>query len=122
MNTANTTQQLSYSQKVMALLCEHELAALLPMHNLEQLIAAHAALGYNTYTTALVVCYTSALELQNKGEQAQAQQLFNRARQLHDELARTQQTAAFDSTEFIQCIAASREIVERLSVSVVDNE
>ena len=86
MNTANTTLQVSATQHVMALLCEHELAPLLPMRNLEQLIAAHAALGYTTHTTALAVCYTSALELQNKGEHAQAQQLFNRARQLNDEL------------------------------------
>ena len=100
----------------MALLCEHELATLLPTDNLEALIAAQAALGYTTRTTALVLCYTSALQLQNKGEQAQAQQLFNRARQLHDELTRAQQTAAFDSIEFIQCIAVSREIAQRLSV------
>ena len=101
----------------MALLCEHELTPLLPTDNLEPVIAAHAALGYTTHITALVVCYTSALQLQNKGEQALAQQLYNRTRQLHDDLACAQQTAAFDSIEFIQCIAASRELVEGLSVA-----
>jgi hypothetical protein len=122
MNIANTTLQLSHTQQVMALLCEHELTPLLPTDNLEPLIAAHAALGYTPHTTALLLCYTSALELQNKGVQALAQQLFNRARQLHDELSRAQQTAAFDSIEFVQCIAASREIAQRLCVAVVDNE
>ena len=122
MNTANTTLQASRTLQVMEMLSEHELAPLLPSCDLEPVIAAHAALGYTTHTTALVVCYTRALELQNKGQQALAQQLFNRVRQLHDELARAQQTAAFDSIEFIQCIAASREIAQRLSVAVVDNE
>lgn len=117
MNTAQTTRQVSRTQQVMELLCEHELTPLLPTDNLEQLLAAHAALSYTTCTTALVLCYTHALQLQNKGEQALAQQLFNRARELHDELNRAQQTAAFDSIEFIQCIAASREIAQRLSVA-----
>ena len=98
----------------MALLHEHELATLLPSCNLEPLIAAHAALGYNAHATTLLLCYTSALQLQNKGEQALAQQLYNRARQLHDELAGAQQMVAFDSIEFIQCIAASRELVQRV--------
>ena len=121
MNTANTKLQASRSQQVMALLHEHELAALLlPTDNLESLIAAHAALGYNMYTTALVLCYTSALQLQNKGEQALAQQLYNRARELHDELAGAQQIMAFDSIEFIQCIAASREMVARVRAESPD--
>jgi len=120
MYTANTTLQASYSQQVMALLHEHELAALLPSCNLEPLIAAHAALGYNTHATVLLLCYTTALQLQNKGEQALAQQLYNRARQLHDELAGARQIVAFDSIEFIQCIAASREMVARVREDVVD--
>ena len=59
------------------------------------------------------MCYACALELQQQGEQAAAQQLYNRARQLHDQLAGLQMVTAFDSTEFIQCIAASREAIER---------
>jgi len=99
-----------YTQQVTALLAEHELLALLPRQDLPEWIATHQAQGLCHLTTALVISYTAALELQQQGKSSAAQTLYNQARHLHEQLTRQQAYTAFDSIEFTNWIATGRAI------------
>ena len=107
---------LSYTPQVTAVLAEHELLPMLQYHDLPELIAAHQAQGWCHHTTALVISYTAALELQQQGNAAAAQRLYNQTRHVHEQLTRQRAYTAFDSIEFTSWIAASRSIRQRVNV------
>jgi len=104
----------TYTRQVTALLDEHELLPLLTWQDLSDCIAAHQAQGLCHLTTALVMCYTAALELQQQGNKAAAQTIYNQARRLHERLSKDLSFTAFDSVEFTNQIATSRAINQRL--------
>jgi len=113
-------KQDPYTQQVTAVLAEHALLPMLPHQDLPRWIAAHQAQGWCPLTTALVICYTVALELQQQGNAAAAQTLYNQARQVHERLSREQAFTAFDSVEFTSQIAASRTIRQRMTATLPD--
>jgi len=117
---ADPKTQDPYTQQVTALLAEYELLTMLQNQDLPQWIAAHQAQGWCHLTTALVISYTVSLELQQQGNAAAAQSLYNQARQVHERLSREQSFTAFDSVEFTSQIAASRAIRQRMTTTLPD--
>jgi len=117
---ADSKTQDSYTQQVTAVLAEHALLPMLPHQDLPEWIAAHQGQGLCHHTTALVISYTMALELQQQGNAAAAQTLYNQARHVHEQLSREQSFTAFDSVEFTGQIAASRSARQRLTTTVPD--